>query len=64
MKKRSSKQVLEACFQLVEDWASKPDYELSQLLSALKDYDADRFFKSYKNGYEKALKARVAAGKP
>ena len=61
--RRTSKWVIAAALQIVEDWAAGNPVEVTPLISAVKEYEPEYFFQAYKRGYEKALKARVAAGK-
>lgn len=64
MPRKMSKPLLDVAYEYVEEWAGQINSPTSpiRLLEALRQYDPDRFFKAYQVGYEKALKARVAAG--
>ena len=64
MKKRMNKKVLDACYTFVEQWAEGGALSTVYFMEVLKEHDPDAFFQAFKIGYEKALKARVAAGKP
>lgn len=62
--RRTSKWIIAAALVIVEEWAAGTKaIDISPLISAVKEYDEEYFFQAYKRGYEKALKARVAAGK-
>lgn len=64
MVRKMSKNLLDVAYEFVETWAGQTNSPASpvRLLEALRQYDPDRFFEAYRSGYEKALKARVAAG--
>jgi hypothetical protein len=58
-----SKKLLDACYVIVLQWAADEELSIAHLMDAVKEYDPEEFFKVFQAGYEKALKARVAAGK-
>ena len=57
--RKSSKKVLEAAYQLVEQWAAtykdSGDINLSPFFEALKQYDEQEFFVHYGLGIDRAL---------